>query len=188
MGLIEVSAYTTPQRAAAIRARLMGKPVREVIEAPVDDAPPVEPKKPRTIFKFVPPQGPTQHNAHVNDWYRHECERLGKQVSALEFKLGAYNDAGGNRVYADDIITKMCDHYGVSKIDIRSERRTRELVLLRHKMIWVVKKLTMLSYPQIGKHFGGRDHSTILNAVSRIDALIASNDPSVADLKGWVSG
>jgi chromosomal replication initiator protein len=54
-------------------------------------------------------------------------------------------------------------------------------------MIWVVKKLTMLSYPQIGRHFGGRDHSTALNAISRIDALITANDPSVADLKGWVS-
>lgn len=184
MGLIKVSPTTDPHRAAAIRARLMGNPVRKV--RPETEAP-EEPKKPTFIFKFVPPPEIVQHDAHVFAWYKTECDRLGKQVSALEYKLGAYNDSGGNRVYADDIVTKMCDYYGVSKVDIRSERRTRALVLLRHKMIWVVKKLTLLSYPQIGRHFGGRDHSSILFAERKIDALIAANDPSVADLKGWLN-
>jgi hypothetical protein len=184
MGLIEVSPTTSPQRAAAIKARLYGTPPRKVLPKPEA---PAEPKKPAVIFKFVPPPQIAQHDAHVFAWYKTECDRLGKRVSALEYKLGAYSDSGGNRVYADDIITKMCDYYGVSKIDIRSERRTRALVLLRHKMIWVVKKLTMLSYPQIGKHFGGRDHSSILFAERKIGALIASNDPSVADLKGWLN-
>ena len=188
MGLIEVSERTSPQRAAAIKARLYGTPSRKV--SPKPEPEPVEQPKPVVIYKMVRPvipTGPVQHNAHVSDWYKHECDRLGKQVSELEFKLGAYNDNGGQRVYLDEIIAKMCEHYGVSKLDIKSERRTRDLVRLRHKMIWVVKKLTPLSYPQIGRHFGGRDHSTILNAVSRIDALIASNDPSVADLKGWIN-
>ena len=182
--MTDVAATTTPQRAAAIRARLLGTPPRKVVK---QIEVPAEPQKPKIVFKFVPSPEITQHDAHVFAWYKKECDRLGKKVSALEYKLGAYNDSEGNRVYADDIVTKMCEYYGVSKIDIRSERRTRALVLLRHKMIWVVKKLTMLSYPQIGKHFGGRDHTTCLNAISRIEALIASNDPSVADLKGWLN-
>ena len=81
----------------------------------------------------------------------------------------------------------MSRHYGVSLMDIRSDRRTRAIVLPRQKMMWVAKQRTPCSFPEIGRHFGGKDHTTVLHAVKKIDRLIAEGHPSVADLKEWVS-
>jgi hypothetical protein len=182
--MTDVAPTTTPQRAAAIRARLLGTPPRKVVK---EIEVPAEPQKPKIVFKFVPPPEITQHDAHVFAWYKKECDRLSKEVSALEYLLSAYRNSGGNRVYVDEIIDKMCEHYGVSKRDIKSDRRTRDIVFPRQKMMWIAKKMTHYGLPHIGRVFGDRDHTTVLHAVRKIDALIASNDPSVADLKGWLN-
>jgi hypothetical protein len=91
------------------------------------------------------------------------------------------------RVFAEKLINEMCAAYRVDRSEITSRRRDSETALYRQKMMWVVKKLTPLTYPHIGRKFGGRDHTTVIHAIRKIDALIASNDPRVADLKGWLN-
>jgi hypothetical protein len=62
-------------------------------------------------------------------------------------------------------------YYGVTRADLMSERRMKELIRPRHVAIYLAKQLTPLSLPSIGRRFGGRDHTTILHAVRKIEAL-----------------
>ena len=72
----------------------------------------------------------------------------------------------------------VCDHYGVSLVDLLSGRRTKALVLSRMVAVWLCRRLTPHSLPAIGHHFGGRDHTAILHAARRIDEL-RQTDPAI---------
>lgn len=60
------------------------------------------------------------------------------------------------------------DRYGIRVSDLRSQRRTRNLALTRQVAMYMSRKLTTASFPQIGEKFGGRDHSTVFHAVQTI--------------------
>jgi chromosomal replication initiator protein len=60
-----------------------------------------------------------------------------------------------------------------------SERRARAVARPRQAAMWIAKQITTRSLPDIGRRFGGRDHTTVLHAVRRIEALKAE-DPSLA--------
>ncbi|WP_162651568.1 helix-turn-helix domain-containing protein [Lentilitoribacter sp. Alg239-R112] len=57
-------------------------------------------------------------------------------------------------------------------IDLTAKRRTKEFVIVRQAAMYICKKLTIRSFPEIGRKFGGRDHTTVLHAVSKIQTLI----------------
>jgi chromosomal replication initiation ATPase DnaA len=77
------------------------------------------------------------------------------------------------------IIRAVAAANGVTHIDIRSNRRDAKTVLARHTGIWLARRLTECSYPEIGWAFGKRDHTSAMYAVSRIDAAMA-DDPAFA--------
>jgi chromosomal replication initiator protein len=74
-------------------------------------------------------------------------------------------------VKIEDIQKLVASHYNVSRADILSSRRTANVVLPRQIAMFLSKTLTMRSLPEIGRRFGGRDHTTVLHAVRKIDAL-----------------
>ncbi len=80
------------------------------------------------------------------------------------------------RVRIDDILQVVGRHYNVSRADLLSPRRARSIVLPRQVGMYLAKKLTPRSLPEIGKRFGGRDHSTVLHAVRKIDDLIKADE------------
>jgi chromosomal replication initiation ATPase DnaA len=71
-------------------------------------------------------------------------------------------------------------HFGVKLTDMLSARRTAGIVLPRHIAIWLAANHTDHSMPNIGRHFGGRDHSTIMHAIRRIDRMMATVDVAEA--------
>jgi hypothetical protein len=73
-----------------------------------------------------------------------------------------------------NIQTLVSDKYGVSIPEIVSARRDKSVIVPRHVAFYLVKKLTTYSYPVIGRYFGGRDHSTIIHAVQKIEARMES--------------
>ena len=83
------------------------------------------------------------------------------------------------RVTVDDIQRAVAEYYGLKKEDLLSERRTRSVARPRQTAMYLAKQLTTRSYPDIGRRFGGRDHTTVLHAVRRIEALKAE-DASLA--------
>jgi chromosomal replication initiator protein len=72
-----------------------------------------------------------------------------------------------------DIIQRVvAQAFDVSVVDLKGEKRQKELVLPRHVSMYLSRELTQCSLPAIGKAFGGRDHSTILHACKRIGLLL----------------
>lgn len=69
-------------------------------------------------------------------------------------------------------------HYGLTRVELISDRRARAVSRPRQVGMWLAKRLTARSLPDIGRRFGGRDHTTVIHAVRRIDALRAE-DPAL---------
>lgn len=65
----------------------------------------------------------------------------------------------------------VCKHYGISMGELKSSRRTAHLIGPRHAAFYLAKKLTNKSLPYIGRRFGGRDHTTVLYAVDKLEKL-----------------
>ena len=70
--------------------------------------------------------------------------------------------------------------YNVSRADLLSSRRTANVVRPRQVAMYLAKILTLRSLPEIGRRFGGRDHTTVLHAVRKIETL-AGNDSAFAE-------
>lgn len=69
-------------------------------------------------------------------------------------------------------------HFGVNVTDLLSRRRDPKSVLPRHIAIYVLKNVSTLSLPDMGRRMGGRDHTTIYHALNKIEAMIA-RDPEI---------
>ena len=75
------------------------------------------------------------------------------------------------RVKIEDIQKLVANHYSISRPDILSSRRTATVVRPRQIAMYLAKVLTLRSLPEIGRRFGGRDHTTVLHAVRKIENL-----------------
>jgi len=84
------------------------------------------------------------------------------------------------RVKIEDIQRVVARHYNVSRSDLLSSRRTANVVRPRQVAMYLAKTLTLRSLPEIGRRFGGRDHTTVLHAVRKIENLVGS-DTSLAE-------
>ncbi len=84
------------------------------------------------------------------------------------------------RVRIEDIQRIVARQYNVSRADLLSSRRTANVVRPRQVAMYLAKVLTLRSLPEIGRRFGGRDHTTVLHAVRKIENL-AGNDSALAD-------
>ncbi len=87
------------------------------------------------------------------------------------------------RITVDDIQKAVAEHYGLKQSDLLCERRTRAVTRPRHVAMYLSKTLTTRSYPDIGRRFGGRDHTTVLHAVRRMEAIRAEDPAIAADLE-----
>lgn len=79
------------------------------------------------------------------------------------------------RVKIEDIQKLVASHYSISRPDILSSRRTATVVRPRQIAMYLSKVLTLRSLPEIGRRFGGRDHTTVLHAVRKIESLAKSD-------------
>jgi chromosomal replication initiator protein len=84
------------------------------------------------------------------------------------------------RVKIEDIQRIVARHYNVSRGDLLSSRRTANVVRPRQVAMYLAKTLTLRSLPEIGRRFGGRDHTTVLHAVRKIENLVG-NDAALAE-------
>ena len=79
------------------------------------------------------------------------------------------------KVKIEEIQKLVASHFNVSRADILSSRRTAVVVKPRQIAMYLAKILTLRSLPEIGRRFGGRDHTTVLHAVRKIDGLAKSD-------------
>jgi chromosomal replication initiator protein len=87
----------------------------------------------------------------------------------------------GDKPDVDAIIKVVAEAMQVKPSDIRGDRRQQGIARARQVAMYVTRKLVGLSYPAIGEKFGGKDHSTVINAEQRIEQLMGE-DPSLRAL------
>ena len=83
--------------------------------------------------------------------------------------------ASQRRITIDDIQRKVADYYNIRLSDLLSARRSRTIARPRQVAMYLSKLLTTRSLPEIGRKFGGRDHTTVIHAVKKIESLQSSD-------------
>lgn len=92
----------------------------------------------------------------------------------MDFAVATLGDVlrgAERRVTIDEIQRAVSAHFEVKQIDLISERRAVAIARPRQIAMYLAKRLTTRSLPEIGRKFGGRDHSTVIHAVRRIEEL-----------------
>jgi len=79
--------------------------------------------------------------------------------------------ANDRRVTVDEIQRQVADYFNIKLSDLLSARRARQVARPRQVAMYLCKQLTAKSLPSIGRKFGGRDHTTVMHAVKRINEL-----------------
>ncbi len=86
-------------------------------------------------------------------------------------------------VTIDNIIKTVAEYYKIKVADIHSKRRTRSVARPRQMAMALAKELTNNSYPEIGNSFGGRDHTTVIHAVRKMEELRTDDTDIMEDYK-----
>jgi chromosomal replication initiator protein len=86
------------------------------------------------------------------------------------------SDTHTRPVMIEDILRAVSSHYNVTRQDLLSARRHKSVVFPRQIGMYLAKTLTARSLPEIGRKFGGRDHTTVLHAVRKIEGLLGKDD------------
>ena len=94
-----------------------------------------------------------------------------------------YRSGEPKRVRIEDIQRIVARHYNVSKTELLSNRRTRTIVKPRQIAMYLAKMMTPRSLPEIGRRFGGRDHTTVLHAVRKIEDLSAGDNTLAQEIE-----
>jgi chromosomal replication initiator protein len=88
--------------------------------------------------------------------------------------------ANDRRVTIEEIQKQVASHFNIRMADMHSARRARSVARPRQVAMYLAKQLTSRSLPEIGRKFGGRDHTTVMHAVRKVDEL-REYDPSFAE-------
>jgi chromosomal replication initiator protein len=91
----------------------------------------------------------------------------------LNVWLADFLRAYDRRVTIEEIKKKVAEHYGLKTADLESPNRSRSIVRPRQIAMYLARLLTPRSYPEIGRRFGNRDHTTVMHAVETIQRLIS---------------
>ena len=91
--------------------------------------------------------------------------------------------ASNRQINVDVIQKRVAAHYGVRVSEMFSARRARNIARPRQIAMYLAKNHTSLSYPEIGRQFGGRDHTTVMHAVKTIENLMTSNAQLAEDVE-----
>ena len=82
---------------------------------------------------------------------------------------------------ADVIIEEVCKFYNIENDALRGQGRTRDTALARQMAMYLIREMTNLSLKEIGKEFEGRDHTTVLHSIDRIEKM-KKNSPETAEV------
>ena len=103
------------------------------------------------------------------------AQLVGRTIS-LEMTMEVLADllrASERRITIDEIQKKVAEHFNIRVSDMHSARRARQVARPRQVAMYLAKQLTPRSLPEIGRKFGGRDHTTVIHAVRKIEELSA---------------
>lgn len=101
------------------------------------------------------------------------AQLIGREIS-IEATQDVLHDllrANDRRVTIEEIQKQVANHFNIRLSDMHSARRARSVARPRQVAMYLAKQLTARSLPEIGRKFGGRDHTTVMHAVKKVDEL-----------------
>jgi chromosomal replication initiator protein len=104
-------------------------------------------------------------------------------ITFVEETLTDVLRAHQRRITIDEIQRKVSDHFRIRHAEMTSARRAREVARPRQIAMYLAKQLTPRSLPEIGRRFGGRDHTTVIHAVRQIEKLRKADAELDADVR-----
>ncbi len=110
---------------------------------------------------------------------------VSRQAITLETTQHVLQDllrANDRRITIDEIQRKVAEHYGIRLSDMHSSRRARNVARPRQVAMFLAKQLTARSLPEIGRKFGGRDHTTVMHAVRKVEELVQEDASFAQDV------
>jgi chromosomal replication initiator protein len=105
---------------------------------------------------------------------------LGKPIDGqfARTEIAATTGARPNEASVEDIQRVVCHHFKLRSTDLLSQDRHKSVAFARHVAMYLCKQRLKCSYPELGRAFGNRDHTTVISAVRKVEAL-RSSDPEV---------
>jgi chromosomal replication initiator protein len=110
---------------------------------------------------------------------------VGREIT-LEMTQDCLSDilrASDRKITIDEILRKVSEHYNIRLSDLTGPKRLRVYARPRQIAMYLAKHMTNRSLPEIGRRFGGRDHTTIMHGVKRIEELKATDSQIADDLE-----
>lgn len=111
---------------------------------------------------------------------------VSKQEITLESTQDVLQDllrAHDRRITIDEIQRKVAEHYNLRLTDMHSARRARNVARPRQVAMYLSKLLTARSLPEIGRKFGGRDHTTVMHAIRKVEELMGDDAQIAQDVE-----
>lgn len=91
--------------------------------------------------------------------------------------------ANDRKLTVEEIQKKVAAHFNMRLVDMQSARRARSVARPRQIAMYLSKQMTSRSLPEIGRKFGGRDHTTVMHAVRKVEELKATDSAFAEDLE-----
>lgn len=85
------------------------------------------------------------------------------------------NSSDGSNISIELIQKTVADYYGISLADIKAKKQTKKIAFPRHVAVYITRKITELSWQEIGVEFGGKDHSTMMSSYKKIEESIKTD-------------
>ncbi|MDR1474964.1 MAG: chromosomal replication initiator protein DnaA [Holosporales bacterium] len=108
---------------------------------------------------------------------------IGNEEISIDMTMRVLKDllrANNKKITVEDIQRKVADHYSIRLSDIHSPKRNIHIARPRQVAMYFAKQMTTTSLPEIGRKFGGRDHTTVIHAVKKIEELMVTS-PEIAE-------
>jgi chromosomal replication initiator protein len=105
------------------------------------------------------------------------------ELESAQARLAEAAQTSHARITIEQIQRAVCSHFRIDKSEMSSQRRTRCVARPRQVAMYLAKELTPRSYPEIGRRFGGRDHSTVIHAVKTIESLRVADADLDTDIR-----
>jgi chromosomal replication initiation ATPase DnaA len=144
--------------------------------------------EPVTVVSEPEPPSLVQRIEELEDMVR---SLRGQFVRArIERSLAQEESNAPPPIKLDHVIQTVAKFYGLTMTEIRSARRMMKVVRPRQVAMYLCRELTMRSTPEIGRHLGGKDHTTVIGGCKKIESLMLSDEDfcqEVAELEGLFS-
>lgn len=86
-----------------------------------------------------------------------------------------FTDGGGKALTPENIILEVARYHSLKPADLIGKKRTSEVTMPRQIAMYIIRETTDLSLPNIGKNFGGRDHTTVMHAIKKVEQEMTVN-------------